>query len=277
MTLLIYSQTPSPHRFLPGARRQPSPSKSVKPPSRIIYSTAVHQEVTPASVSNTPQYSLRPNLPPSASQFAPTPRFSLAKPKPSTQQQHAATPPPPRSSLAHVLRPPRPQEDVEDAASPDAEADDDTEMFLTSEPDEIIQPSIESDQDQEHQHHHHQHPTTTTDLPFSPKRRRLLSPTHPRFTTTMSTPSTSVSTPAPLSRPSFLRPPTPPLPAPLPQVFSPHRRGAAFVPGGTASTVQAWVVAAGQGAAQGRRTYQYSQAQGQNGSWGFRVRVLRAV
>lgn len=280
-------QTPSPHRFLPGARRQPSPSKAVKPPSRLVHSTAVHQERTPAPAPapaiTTPQQLSRPNLPPpSASQFAPTPRFSFAKPKASTQQQNAATSPP-RSSMAHVLRPPRPREDVEDAASSDLEADeymeDDTEMLLTTEQNETVQPSIERDPE-------HQHQTSTTELPFSPKRRRLdsdVSPqqhvagatsTHSRFAHVN---LTSTSTPAPIARPSFLRPPTPPLPGPLPQTFSPHRRGAAFVPGGAASTVQAWVVAAGQSATQSRRqqqAYQYLQTQGEG--WGFRVRVERA-
>ena len=159
-------------------------------------------------------------------------------------------------------------------------------MLLTTEQDEAVQPSIE--QDSEHQY---QSPTTatTSELPFSPKRRRLDSDVssqqhtasatvtpHPRFT--HATPNISASTPAPVSRPSFLRPPTPPLPGPLPQAFSPHRRGAAFVPGGMASTVQAWVVAAGQAAAQGRRqqqqTYQYLQTQSEG--WGFRLRVERA-
>lgn len=156
---------------------------------------------------------------------------------------------------------------------------DDQVMPLTTEQDEAVQPSIEPNPDPHHQ-------TPTTELPFSPKRRRLdpdlpspqqTAGTHLRFAPSSHITSTSASTPAPIARPSFLRPPTPPLPGPLPQAFSPHRRGAAFVPGGTASTVQAWVVEAGQSAAQGRRqqaTYQYLQTQDEG--WGFRVRVERS-
>lgn len=156
-------------------------------------------------------------------------------------------------------------------------------MLLTTERDETAQPSIETDSEPQHQHQHHN--PTTAELPFSPKRRRLesdVSPLHhphPRFTHATPSIPASAPAPAPISRPSFLRPPTPPLAAPLPQAFSPHRRGAAFVPGGTASTVQSWVVAAGQSAAQGRRqqqqqTYQYLQPRSEG--WGFRVRVERA-
>lgn len=228
----------------------------------------------------------RPPLPPSASQFAPTPRFSLAKPKPAAQQ-HDAAPSPPRSTLAHALRPPPLSEDVEDAAS-SYNNEEDEEMLLTTEPGEVVQPSIEHGY--EHlQEHEQQYPTT--ELPYSPKRRRihsdLASPqrtavgntttSHPRFALGSHVNASSASMPAPLSRPAFLRPPTPPAAAPIPQTFSPHRKGANLISGGTASTVQAWVIAAGQSAAQNWRqqaTYQYSQVQGEG--WGFRVRVEMA-
>lgn len=46
------------------------------------------------------------------------------------------------------------------------------------------------------------------------------------------------------------------------------------MPGGMASTVQGWVVAAGQSAAQGRRQQQYLPVA--EGGWGFGVRVQQA-
>lgn len=163
-------------------------------------------------------------------------------------------------------------------------------MLLTTELGEAVHPSIEHS----HGHEHEQEPDSqrhTTELPFSPKRRRLdgdlASPQrtaaastpgpHSRFAPPSHFSTTSTATPAPILRPTFLRPPTPPLPAPVPQTFSPHRRGANFIPGGTASTVQAWVIAAGQSAAQNRRQqamYQYSQNMSEG--WGFRVKVDEA-
>ena len=278
--------------------------------------------------------------PPSGSQFAPTPRFSLARPKPvaATQQKRQDAASPPRSSLAHALRPPRVREDVEDAPSSDLglegrnDDNDDEEMLLTAEPGEVVQPSIENHHSYERQQVNDNPHAQTTDIsPSSPKRRRLAAPgdpdpdlllspghksrtskpastnstttiSHPRFAPfshlvapdSTSTISTSTATLPTLPRPSFLRPPTPPAAPPLPQSFSPHRRrgAASFVPGGVASTVQAWVVEAGVqrgGAALGRRgggpNYpslaqfqpQYlPNQQAQSGTWGFKVRVETA-
>lgn len=265
VTQMTRNQTPSPHRFLSGTRRAKSPVKSSKMPSRLTQSTGVVEEAAATTTPHRQQEASASNPPPS--QFAPTPRFSLGRPKPASTQ---IAPSPPRTNLAQALRPPRPSEDVEETHSPEADSphDDEEEMLLTTDPDELIQPSIEP----------RPHLPPPTDLPFSPKRRRL-EPTnppsplptsastnpHPRF----APPSTSTSTPAPApsTRPSFLRPPTPPQPAPLPQTFSPHRRGAAFVPGGAAATLQSWVVETGQSA------MQYSALRSRDDAWGFRVRV----
>jgi len=60
-------------------------------------------------------------------------------------------------------------------------------------------------------------------------------------------------------RPAFVRPPAvPQIPSePLPEIFSPHRRGQKFLPGGMAATVQQWVIDTGQAAAQSRRGQAY--------------------
>lgn len=57
------------------------------------------------------------------------------------------------------------------------------------------------------------------------------------------------------SRPAFVRPPPAPEPTlePLPETFSPHKRGAKFLAGGMASTVQQWVIETGQAAVNSRK------------------------
>ena len=82
-------------------------------------------------------------------------------------------------------------------------------------------------------------PKWTEELPLSPKRRKIDQ-------------GEPVSA---FRRPAFIHrsPPTAPQ-EPVPDIFSPHRHGPAFVPGGLAATVQQWIIQAGQGAAVTRRT-----------------------
>lgn len=56
-------------------------------------------------------------------------------------------------------------------------------------------------------------------------------------------------------RPVFLQPSgaAQEMSQPLPEAFSPHRRGQKFVPGGMAAMVQQWVIEAGQAAPQARK------------------------
>nr|POF01122.1 hypothetical protein CFP56_21070 [Quercus suber] len=92
------------------------------------------------------------------------------------------------------------------------------------------------------------------------------SATKPRFIPSRaSSPPPSLSSLSPATAhhpPTFLRPPpatTAPASgsahpaAPLPETFSPHRRGHKFVPGGLALTLQTWVLETGQAALQSRR------------------------
>ena len=121
-------------------------------------------------------------------------------------------------------------------------------------------------------------------IAFSPKRRRLdegnsiLSPTRPTFkypgtpASDMSratpfhahferdsTQPSAVSNAPPLHRPAFIRPSTEPQEQnePLPETFSPHKKGQKFVPGGMAATVQQWVIETGQAAVQSRKGQGY--------------------
>ncbi|TKA55074.1 hypothetical protein B0A55_13162, partial [Friedmanniomyces simplex] len=127
-----------------------------------------------------------------------------------------------------------------------------------------------------------------SDLPFSPKRRRVddqadepevdavASParttfkppqtpashsrsTVPRFTHPPGSIASATEEQVTQHRPPFLRPSVvPPEPGePLPEAFSPHRRGQKFVPGGMAATVQQWVIETGQAAVQSRRGQAY--------------------
>ena len=65
-------------------------------------------------------------------------------------------------------------------------------------------------------------------------------------------------------RPSFLRsstdPSTEPM-EPLPDAFSPHRRGQKYLQGGAASIVQQWVLETAQKASQTRRAQAYLQGE----------------
>ena len=290
------SQARSPHRFLDGAnRRKASPEKpaaTARPPSYLARSARRHEEqrcvdaVEPSA--QTPQQSFAP---PAASQFAPTPRFSATRARPA---QAVAPSSPPKASFAQALRAARPREDVEDDGEREG-GDDVDEMLLDAEEGEAL-PTTEHDgvglqthQTTELPYSPKRRRTDHDDFeaPAAEEARQLqtgATPTRPTFKappdpSTLrssraaavaaprlappSTPSSRAQTPvtdAFHNRPKFLRP----SPAqqgtstePLPEAFSPHRRGAKFVPGGMAATVQQWVVETGQTAVQSRRGQGY--------------------
>lgn len=62
-----------------------------------------------------------------------------------------------------------------------------------------------------------------------------------------------------IRRPQFLRSSVAPSEQfePLPEAFSPHRRGEKFVPGGLAATMQQWVIETGQAASHSRKGQGY--------------------
>lgn len=248
-------QTPSPHRFLTGRARQEPPAKTPKPAS------ALRQQV-----AQNPGAQQRQS-PDAASQFAATPRFSTGQRKPRGPVQRS--PSPQKHSLVNALRSTgRPTEDVEDV--PDQAEDD--EMLDLEQTDAV--PTTEHGNEQQ----------WSNDLAFSPKRRRLgddrhspdvrssnfKRPQQPASRASGSVPpfaslqahlnedTTSIRSTSP-QRPAFLRPSAPPQEPtePLPETFSPHKRGQKFVPGGMAAVVQQWVIEAGQTAVQSRRRQGY--------------------
>lgn len=127
------------------------------------------------------------------------------------------------------------------------------------------------------------------DLPYSPKRRRY---SNERMTAGASTMRASAARPvfkqpttpasrfpmaqsdhphianisqegSQVRRPAFLRSSIAPPEQhePLPEAFSPHRRGEKFVPGGMAATLQQWVIETGQSATQSKRGKGYLQGE----------------
>jgi len=171
----------------------------------------------------------------------------------------------------------RQREVIEDVP---ADADGEDEEMLDDEQAQAL-PTTED--------HAHESADWTNDLPYSPKRRRLdqvssdghelatsssparptfrtphtpashLQKVAPRFAAPQSTLNAALDEAASQHRPPFLRSsvaaqePS----EPLPEAFSPHRRGQKFVPGGMAATVQQWVIEAGQAAVQSRRSQAY--------------------
>lgn len=196
------------------------------------------------------------------SQFAQAPRFAFGRASQSSRpgQPHS-------QRLVEALRTRKP-DDVEE----ENDADNDDDEMLEVEHDEAL-PTIEGADDSRH-------------LTRSPKRRRyssenvtiehravVTSPAPPVFRqpTTPASHVTAAQFAAvhnvhgsrgdgiQIRRPAFLRASLAPSeqPEPLPEAFSPHRRGEKFVPGGMAATLQQWVIETGQKAAQSRRGQGY--------------------
>ena len=298
LTRIIYTstdaahQTPSPHRFLP-SRRQTSPTKASKKSSAprssrgdgfddpavksvIKANRPVAKPIGTTVGDGFAGATPRPKS--SSNQFAQTPRFSSG---------HSTSPPratrnalPPRSSLAHALRASITTENVEDLTPSPTTGDDDDDM-LVSEHEAVPTTEMLS-----------QHEEWTQDLPHSPKRRKiddlsakfqaaLDSPARPtifkhpttpasalrqaahQFTRASSVASSVADEGGTVRRPAFLRSSVAPAEnfEPLPEAFSPHRRGEKFIPGGMASSLQQWVVEMGQSAAHSRRGQGYLQGE----------------
>ena len=191
---------------------------------------------------------------PSATQFARPPRFSHGFN--ATQTQCAVSPTKP--TLAETLRASLQRvEAVEDAGT----SFEDNEMLLD-------QPAVDTTEVEA--------PTEEwgNDLPLSPKRRRTqysdatsshfipasetqISRSTPTFTSSSHVPTSidlRVNGPRAFVRAEQIAAgPT----EPLPEAFSPHRRGQKFVVGAMAATVQQWVLEAGQAAIQSRKGKAY--------------------
>ncbi|WPB03688.1 uncharacterized protein RHO25_008332 [Cercospora beticola] len=284
--------TPSPHRFLPG-RRHKSPAKEDKKTSSLGSSRGdgfdipSHKPAPRASQFNAKHVPKNrgdgfdgPTLihKPGSSQFAPTPRFSSGRP---VSSFHAASNEPSvQQDFAQALRTPaKAADEVVDPASQGHAGDD----GMLDREEEAAVPTTEGG---------HEQRQWTQDLPHSPKRRRIddLSasfqaaldtparstmfkhPTTPasalragpqQFSRASSIASSSADDSTTARRPAFLRSSLAPPEnfEPVPEAFSPHRRGEKFVPGGMAATLQQWVIEAGQAAAHSRRGQGYLQGE----------------
>lgn len=281
-------QSQSPHRFLPG-RRRASPSKQdrTKPtvPGSLrgdgfISESAVVPALTagrtvvtkPAKLSSRGDGFIQstPKSKSSSDQFAQTPRFNFAYAATSSRAPQGT--PNTKPSLVRI-------ESVQDTSLTDSHDHDDGMLDSGRK----ALPTTESCT---------QPCGWAQELPHSPKRRRVddlsasfeaafdspvrpsmfKQPTTPastlrngphQFSRASSIAGSAANESSAARRPAFLK-----LPAasaenlePLPEAFSPHRRGEKFVPGGMAATLQQWVVETGQSAVHSRRGQGYLQGE----------------
>ncbi|KAI7231628.1 hypothetical protein KC330_g6322 [Hortaea werneckii] len=255
--------TPSPFRFVRNKQRAKSPEKQPRAPTSLRDQLQASHDVQTASSQDVSA---------GGNQFAATPRFSFAKPKPASTTKRL--PSPPKSNLASALHstvPPR--EDVEDVPSGAHDEDDD---MLDKEQAQAI-PTTENSGESAARWHN--------DFIHTPKRQRIVSPASEKQDVDVNTlagpdggqPSSPNNRALQASVPCFVPPESPRLaphassyarqrpsflkPAstenepsePLPELFSPHRRGDKFVPGGMAATMQTWILQTGQAAIHGRK------------------------
>lgn len=246
-------QKPSPHRFLP-AQQVPAAASTASQTPR--FRKQENDGRRPDDGQQQPQQ---------ANQFAFVPRFSQG-PGLRNQSQPRS---PPKSSFVQALQlSKRPPEGVEESS--DRQEDDE---MLGIEQDHPIPTTEEQARD-----------SSLHSFPFSPKRRRLdnddaYAAGQPPGTHETQRPIPDAFNPAPaftilrgasaqpkarddtgpLARPAFIRPTaaSEQTHEPLPETFSPHKRGSKFPAGGMASTVQQWVIEAGQAAVNSRKGQSY--------------------
>ncbi len=109
----------------------------------------------------------------------------------------------------------------------------------------------------------------------TPFRRPQYAASHFRDSVAPSAAPGALSDAGVIGRPTFLRPSVAPQEPsePLPDTFSPHKRGQKFVSGGMAATVQQWVIETGQAAVQSRKGQGYLRGE----DFVTRVKVDRVV
>lgn len=225
-------------------------------PSRL--STQVLQD---APDSNTP----RPTSGPTSSQFAKAPRFAIPTARRASFPPRSPSPAKPQLSISGPgISLGTQRGNVRETIS----ISDDDEEMLDNDNSNLDFTILTQPESQDSIPEPEKGVNLATHLPSSPKRRRVdvgdltstPQPTPGRFIL----PSAGMSR-MPLtqadgntpnsSRPAFLMASLPPpleTATPLPDAFSPRRRGQKFVPGGLASELQSWVIEAAQTASQSR-------------------------
>lgn len=251
---LTVRQTPSPHRFL--LNKRPT-NHATTTPSRLS-----KQVLQDAPVSSTP----RPTSGPTPSQFAKVPRFAISTARRASFPPRSPSPAKPQFSvsgpnISHETH----HKNIRETIS----ISDDDEEMLDNDNSNLDFTILTQPESQDSIPEPEKRAYFTSRLPPSPKRRRIKAddnttstpqPTPGRFilpsTGTSRMPLTQADGNTPnSSRPAFLTA-SMPLPsetvAPLPDAFSPRRRGQKFMPGGLASELQSWVIEAAQTASQSR-------------------------
>ncbi|OCK87384.1 uncharacterized protein K441DRAFT_691174 [Cenococcum geophilum 1.58] len=283
--------TPSPHRFLP-----PSAPRIAKPTPAggLQHNHSTHSFQTPIQ-----QPSQRPQFVPISSSRQPTPahRFAFPSPRPAHNGERAETPhaEPPWVQTPRLTRKLQRVESIEDPSqgTEDGGPEDNAHGNTIARTIELT-PTTQDEDDE-------------ADILFAPshhKRRRLSPPpppsayadgslnstSHPPATPTLPshrflpprTPASSSITPSTTlaletsARPTFLLPShtsanSPP--RPLPDTFSPQRRGQKFVPGGLANTVRGWVIDIAHTASQPSTGASHGARASCNDGWRVRIKV----
>ncbi|KAL5321930.1 hypothetical protein ACEPPN_009894 [Leptodophora sp. 'Broadleaf-Isolate-01'] len=255
--------TPSPHRFVIKKERQP------------VRSTPLAQEHTPrpsTQFNSTPRFIFSSTPRPTASQTLPPPRFT-----PSTTRFVTPSSKTPKGHDAIELSSDDGLQDVHDSIETE-EQDGEIEGYqsgdlvddykiqerspkrrrLSTSSQTRLEEEIEAEDGDEELLIDENDNTRdiSSSLPIlssPPAPRRLISTTAPRFLLStpapQSTPRESISTQnaTPFLKPPRFRPPDPSLASqtqadPLPEQFSPHRKGQKYVPGGLAAEVRDWLM-----------------------------------
>lgn len=245
-------QTPSPRRFLLNKRPQnhatPTPSKLSK------------QVLQDAADSSTP----RPRSGPTPSQFAKVPRFAISTARRASFPPRSPSPAKPQSATISTNFTLGNQRDK--VKEPISISDDDEEMLDNDNNDLNFTP-LTQPVSQDSIPEPEKGPYLASNLSPSPKRRKIAigdpsstpQSTPGRFIlpsvgTSRTTFTQTDGNASHSSRPAFLMAslPAPETVTPLPDAFSPRRRGQKFMPGGLASELQSWVIEAAQTVTQGR-------------------------
>ncbi|KAG9594947.1 hypothetical protein KCU77_g4717, partial [Aureobasidium melanogenum] len=246
------SSTPSPRRFLMNKRPQnhatPTPSKLSK------------QMLQDAADSSTP----RPTSGPTPSQFARVPRFAMSTARRASFPPRSPSPAKPQFSTRGTSTTIENRRDK--VKEPISISDDDEEMLDNDNHDLNFTP-LTQPVSQDSIPEPEKGAYLASHLPSSPKRRkvdigdpsstpqstpgRFILPSAGMSRTTFTQTDGNASN---SSRPAFLMAslPVPETVTPLPDAFSPRRRGQKFMAGGLASELQSWVIEAAQAATQGR-------------------------
>ncbi|MCJ1438119.1 hypothetical protein MMC27_007506 [Xylographa pallens] len=288
--------TPSPYRFVTHSRGRSEP----KPPSSLQKRYSLQPSASAQQFAPTPKFSVRPSASHEDVSASPAGSPLVARPRPAWKGQQ-------REEIEEAAERQSDEEGDDDHRCGMSGDEDAVDMELPSEGQQSLRPHkrrrsspppadtdaiyISDDAGDENEVENDTRAIspafgsssqlgspTATQHPLSPSTAAYSIP--PTTTTTTTVPRFHLvppppSTPAPLSLPKFIIPtpaPSEPL-APLPEAFSPHRRGAKYLPSGLAATCRDWVLSASQLGAPTRRFE--GGREGDDGAARVRVQEVR--